>query len=86
MYLLLWILFGAIVGWIASILSRNNRRIGLLANIVVGLLGSVIGGGIAYSLDLATISTFSFWGFCFAVLGAVLLLWVINFFSGRRRY
>ena len=85
MYILLWLLFGGVVGWIASIISHDNARMGLLANIVVGLIGSVLGGFIASAFHLATINTFSFWGFCFAVLGAVILLWVISLFRVRRR-
>ena len=85
MYILLWIIFGAFVGWIASIISNDNGRMGLLANIVVGLIGSVIGGGIASLFNLATFTTFSLWGFCFAVLGAVVLLWIISLFRVNRR-
>lgn len=86
MYILYWIIFGGIVGWIASIISRDNARMGLLANIIVGLIGSVIGGFIASLLDIATLTAFSFWGFFFAVLGAVLLLGIINFSRGGRRH
>jgi uncharacterized membrane protein YeaQ/YmgE (transglycosylase-associated protein family) len=85
MYILLWIVFGALVGWIASILTHNNSRMGLLANIVVGLVGSVIGGWVASLLTLGSIYEFSFWGFCIAILGAVILLSVINLFNPKRR-
>ncbi len=84
MYILLWILFGAFVGWIASLITRDNNRMGLLANIVVGLVGSVIGGVIAYLLNIATFNAFSWAGLGFSVLGAVILLLIINFFQRRR--
>ncbi|MBN2504991.1 MAG: GlsB/YeaQ/YmgE family stress response membrane protein [Bacilli bacterium] len=84
MYILLWLLFGAFVGWIASILTHNNLRMGLLSNIVVGLVGSVIGGVVAEFFNLASFNSFSFWGFVFAILGAVILLAIINAFRGRR--
>jgi uncharacterized membrane protein YeaQ/YmgE (transglycosylase-associated protein family) len=83
MYILYWILFGALVGWVASILTHNNARMGLIANIFVGLVGAVIGGAIATMLKLASFSSFSFIGFVFAVLGACLLLFVLNWFNKR---
>ncbi len=83
MYILYWILFGALVGWVASILTHNNARTGLIANIFVGLAGAVIGGAIATLLNLASFSAFSFMGFVFAVLGACLLLIVLNGFNKK---
>lgn len=86
MYILYWIIFGGIVGWIASIIADTNKSMGIIANVIVGLIGSFIGGFIASLLGVATLSSFSVWGFVFAVLGAVILLWVINFFrTGKRR-
>jgi uncharacterized membrane protein YeaQ/YmgE (transglycosylase-associated protein family) len=85
MYIFLWILFGALVGWIASILTHNNARMGLLANIIVGLIGSAIGGWLATLLHLGSLNDFSFWGFCFAIVGAVILLSVLNMFRSHRR-
>ena len=84
MYILWWILFGAFVGWIASILTHNNAKMGIIGNIVVGLIGSVIGGIIASLAGYASFSSFSFWGFVFAILGSVLLLSFLNWIRGRR--
>jgi uncharacterized membrane protein YeaQ/YmgE (transglycosylase-associated protein family) len=84
MYIIYWLLFGAVVGWIASILTRDNGRMGLIANIVVGLIGSAIGSLIAGVFQLAPIDKFSFGGFAFAILGAVVLLSIINWLQGRR--
>ena len=39
-----WIVFGAIAGWIASILMKKNGQQGAIGNIVVGLIGALIGG------------------------------------------
>jgi len=83
MYILYWILFGAFVGWIASMLTHNNARMGLLANIIVGLIGSFIGGWIATLFNLASFTAFSFAGFAFAVLGSVILLSILGWFRGR---
>ncbi len=84
MYILLWILFGAFVGWVASILTHNNARMGIIGNIVVGLIGSALGGVIASLAGVASFSSFSFWGFVFAIVGAVVLLAFLNWINGRR--
>ncbi len=86
MYILLWILFGAIIGWIASIISHKNAEMGLIANIIVGLIGAAIGSLIASLFDIASLEAFSLWGFVFAVLGALIFLWIIGLFSGKRRH
>jgi len=69
---------GGIAGWIASIITRNNGRMGIILNIVVGLVGAAIGGVISHFTGLGGITIFSFWGMGFAILGAVILLAVIN--------
>lgn len=78
MNILYWIIFGAIVGWLASIVTHNNGRNGLIANIVVGLVGSVIGGWIATIFGGSSIQIFTLSGFIFSILGAVVLLVVVN--------
>ena len=78
MYILLWIFLGGIVGWIASMITRNNHRMGIIWNIVVGLVGSAIGGLICQWVGLGAITIFSFYGMAFAILGAVILLVIVN--------
>lgn len=80
-----WLLFGALVGWIASIIMGKNRRMGLIANIIVGILGSAIGGWLGDLLNIANVQAgFSFRGVAMAVLGAVILLFLINLLTKRR--
>jgi uncharacterized membrane protein YeaQ/YmgE (transglycosylase-associated protein family) len=78
MYILLWLVLGGIAGWIASMLTRNNHRMGIILNIVVGLIGAAIGGFICQLAGLGAITIFSFWGMGFAILGAVILLSLLN--------
>mgnify|MGYP000510101631 FL=1 len=72
-----WIIFGALVGWVASILMHTRRR-GLIRNIVVGLLGSFLGGWIASFFGIGTITGFSIESFAIALGGAVLLIWLFK--------
>ncbi len=78
MNIILWIIFGALAGWIASIIVGKNASMGALANIIVGIVGAGIGGWIASALGLGGISGFNLWSLLIAVGGAVLLLLIIN--------
>jgi uncharacterized membrane protein YeaQ/YmgE (transglycosylase-associated protein family) len=82
---LAWIIFGAIAGWIASIIAGTNQRQGCLLNIVVGIAGAFL-GGFLYSLLTGTAFDFAFnvTSFIVAVVGAVLLLVVVNALTRRR--
>jgi uncharacterized membrane protein YeaQ/YmgE (transglycosylase-associated protein family) len=80
MWIILWIAFGALIGWIASIITKNNSRMGAGGNIIVGLLGALIGGFIAQLIGLGSYSQFSLGGLLIALAGAVVLLLIINFF------
>lgn len=83
MYILLWLLFGAIVGWLASVLMSKNHSMGLLANIIIGLVGSAIGVWLMSILGLGVIDVFSLGGLLVSVGGAILLIAVINWFRRR---
>jgi len=80
------IIFGALAGWIASIFTGNNSRMGCLSNIIVGILGAFLGGWI-YSLITGhtLVIGWNWTAFLVAVLGAIALLAVLNLFFGSRR-
>ncbi|MCC6501489.1 MAG: GlsB/YeaQ/YmgE family stress response membrane protein [Anaerolineales bacterium] len=69
-----WLIFGALAGWLASVLTGKNRRMGAVANIVVGILGAFIGAGIMSTLGIAVPVGFSVTGFLVAVGGAVVMI------------
>jgi uncharacterized membrane protein YeaQ/YmgE (transglycosylase-associated protein family) len=83
MYILLWLLFGAIVGWLASIIMKKNKRMGLIANIVVGLVGSALGVWLFELAGFGSINSFTLTGFIVSVGGASLLIAVVSFFTRR---
>jgi len=84
MILVIWIVFGGIVGWIASMITHNNKGMGIISNIIVGLIGSALGGWIASLIGWGTINKFSIGGMIIAILGTVLLLSVFNLIRGKR--
>ena len=78
-----WIVLGALAGWIASIITRNNARMGALANIVVGIIGAFIGGFLFNLFGGRGLTGFNLWSLIVAVAGSVVLLWIINLFRHK---
>ena len=79
MGIITWLVFGALVGWVASIIMKQNSEMGSIANIVVGIVGAGLGGWIASLLGIGTISGFNFYSLLIALAGACLLLLVVGF-------
>jgi len=73
-----WIIIGALAGWIASMLTGNNGKMGAGANIVVGIIGGFIGGLVMNLLGGSGITGFNLWSLLVAVIGSVILLWIVN--------
>ncbi len=80
MSVVIWILLGAVAGWIAGQLMKG-RGFGLVGNIIVGIVGSFVGGWIAGLLGIGGAATggFSIASIITAVIGAVVLLAIIGF-------
>ncbi len=83
MGIILYIIFGAIVGWIASIIMGRNAEQGAIGNIVVGILGAFLGGWIMQTFGQAGITGFDIRSFLVALLGAVILLFLYNMIRRR---
>jgi len=83
---LAWLVIGAIAGWLASLVMRTNRRQGLLMDIVVGIIGAVIGGFVFSALGIGGVTGFNVWSLFVAFTGAIILLSLVRLVSpGRRR-
>jgi uncharacterized membrane protein YeaQ/YmgE (transglycosylase-associated protein family) len=77
-----WIILGGIAGWIASMITGANASMGVMANIIVGILGALIGGFIFSALGGTDVTGFNLWSLFVAIVGSVVLLWVIRAFRG----
>jgi uncharacterized membrane protein YeaQ/YmgE (transglycosylase-associated protein family) len=84
MGLVAWIIFGALAGWIASKITGRDDQMGCLMNIVVGVIGAFIGGVIVGLFTGGFSIGFDLGSFVVAVVGAVLLLAVVNLVFGRK--
>ena len=79
---ILWLVFGALVGWLASIVMRTDAQQGALLNIIVGIVGAFIGGLVFNFLGLGgsniNSNDFSLGGLLVSFVGAVILLAIVN--------
>jgi uncharacterized membrane protein YeaQ/YmgE (transglycosylase-associated protein family) len=83
MNFILWIIIGGVLGWIASIIMRTNAQQGLFLNIVVGIIGALVAGFVLTPLfGIGTINqnNFSLPALLVSLLGAIILLAIVNLF------
>ncbi len=87
MSIIAWIVLGAIAGYIAGFLVKGDEGLGVIGHIVLGIVGALVGGFLASAifnthpidgaLDVSSIVV--------AVIGAVIVVWVVSMFTGRSR-
>lgn len=81
MNLIVWLVVGGILGWIASMVMKTDRQQGIFLNIVVGIVGAVLAGWLLSPLlGAGTINSgnFSLSGLVVSLLGAIILLAIVN--------
>lgn len=79
-----WIIIGGLAGWIASMITGRNDQQGCLMNIIVGIVGAAIGGAIVGLLFAdGNVMSFNLPSLLVAILGAVVLLAIINLITRR---
>ncbi|WP_026549425.1 GlsB/YeaQ/YmgE family stress response membrane protein [Arthrobacter sp. Br18] len=80
-----FIIAGLVIGALARLIKPGKQNLGLLATLLLGLVGSVIGGVIASLLGTGNIFELNIFGFIVSVIAAVLLIGVAEGVAGRRR-
>ncbi|MEG3177309.1 GlsB/YeaQ/YmgE family stress response membrane protein [Sphingomonas sp. RB3P16] len=75
MNIIIWLIVGGVVGWLASMVMRTDGQQGIILNVIVGIVGSVIasflfGGGINQVITIPT--------FIYSLIGAIILLAIVN--------
>lgn len=81
---LAWLIVGALAGWLASIVMGTNARQGLLLDIIVGIVGALVGGFLFSAIGAPGVTGFNVWSLFVAFIGAVVLLGLLRLFTGNR--
>jgi uncharacterized membrane protein YeaQ/YmgE (transglycosylase-associated protein family) len=76
MGIIIWVVFGGLVGWVASMVMSS--RGGLLWDIIVGIVGAIIGGFVMSLLGYGDVSGFNLYSFLVALLGACILIAIVR--------
>jgi uncharacterized membrane protein YeaQ/YmgE (transglycosylase-associated protein family) len=81
MNIIIWLIVGGLIGWVASMIMKTDAQQGLILNVVVGIVGALLGGWLlAPMLGTGTINSndFSIAGLAVSLLGAIILLAIVN--------
>ena len=76
MNVIVTLIIGAVVGWLASLLMKTNAQMGSIANIVVGIIGASLGHWLASALGIVAVGSVGAW--ILSILGAVILLAILK--------
>lgn len=77
------IIIGGLAGWVASMFMKTDASMGLFANIIVGVIGAVIGNLLLPVFGVSGQTGFNLWSFVVALIGAVILLFIVRMFYRR---
>ncbi len=78
MGIILWIVFGALVGWVASLIMKSDAEQGIVLNVIVGIIGAVIGGWLMSVIGESGVGGFNLYSFLVALLGACILIAIVR--------
>lgn len=87
MNLIIWLVVGGLIGWVASKIMATDAQQGIILNVVVGIVGAVLGGWLISPLvGEGTINSgdFSLGGLVVSLIGAIILLAIVNLFRRSR--
>lgn len=76
--LIVWLILGGLSGWIASKITGNDARMGVGLNLLVGIVGAIVGGWLVGILGLGPVTGLNLWSFIVSIVGAVILLAIVG--------
>lgn len=83
MSLILLIILGAAAGWIASMIMGTDAKQGWMMNVILGIIGAVVGGFLMNMLGASGVSGFNLYSLLVAVIGAAILIWLGKMFTNK---
>ena len=87
-HIVTWLVVGALIGWVAALLMRNNDDQGVFVNVLVGVLGSLVAGWVVapyFGLHAGDPKVLDFGALSVALIGAIIALALISLVRSRRR-
>ncbi len=84
MNIVLLLIFGALVGWIASLVMGSNNRQGLVMDIVLGIVGSIVGGWVMSLFGQQGVTGFDLYSVVVGVIGAIILIYLGRMMTSQR--
>jgi uncharacterized membrane protein YeaQ/YmgE (transglycosylase-associated protein family) len=88
MGIIIWLIVGGVIGWLASMIMKTDGQQGIFLNIIVGIIGAFLGGWIGGMLGVGggdiNDGNFSIVGLLMSLVGAVVLLAIVNLFRRGR--
>ena len=86
MNFIIWLIVGGLVGWVASIIMKTNGQQGIFLNVIVGIVGAFLAGYILtpyFGISTINQNNFSLPALLVSLVGAIILLAVVNLFTRR---
>ena len=86
MNLIAWLVVGGVIGWLASLIMKTDAQQGIILNVIVGIVGALLGGWLLSPLvGAGTLNQgdFSLMGLLVSLAGAIILLFVVNLIRRR---
>ncbi len=81
MNIIIWLVVGGLIGWVASMIMRTDAQQGMLLNVIVGVVGAMLGGWLlapVFGMGTINQNDFSLGGLGLSLLGAIILLGIVN--------
>ncbi len=84
MSIIAWIILGALAGWIGSMIMGTNEEQGALANIIIGIVGAIIGGFVFNLFGASDASGLNLYSLIVAVIGSIILIAIVKAVRGGK--
>jgi uncharacterized membrane protein YeaQ/YmgE (transglycosylase-associated protein family) len=83
MGILLWIIFGALAGWIASVIMKTNAKQDTMMDIVLGIVGAIVGGFLMGMIGQTGVTGFNLYSLVVAVIGSMIVIYLGRMMRNR---
>lgn len=84
MNIILWIVLGALAGWIASMIMKTDASQGLIGDIIMGIIGAFVGGFVFNLFGAAGATGFNLYSLIVSIIGAMIVIYIGRMFMSRR--